>query len=54
MYAIRSYYDPLLAYLPHPVYEIFGEESSRTEARAKLREMDPAMKLGDDARVLLV
>ncbi len=45
--------DPLLAYLPHPVYEIFGEESSRTEARAKLREMDPAMKLGDDARVLL-
>ncbi|MBE0642930.1 MAG: glycosyltransferase [Bacteroidetes bacterium] len=45
--------DPLLAYLPHPVYEIFGEETTRSEARAKLRRVDAAMDLADDARVLL-
>ncbi len=45
--------DPLLAYLPHPVYEIFGEETTRSDARAKLRDVDSAMDLGDDARVLL-
>ncbi len=45
--------DPLLAYLPHPVYEIFGEETSRIAARAKLRGVDAAMDLGDGERVLL-
>jgi glycosyltransferase involved in cell wall biosynthesis len=45
--------DPLLAYLPHPVYEIFGEETTRREARVKLRAVDPAMNLAEDERVLL-
>lgn len=45
--------DPLLSYLPHPVYEIFGEETTRVEARARLREIDPAMDLAEDERVLL-
>ncbi|MFZ1730167.1 MAG: glycosyltransferase [Bacteroidota bacterium] len=45
--------NPLLAYLPHPVYEIFGEETTRSAARAKLRMVDTAMNLTDDDRVLL-
>lgn len=45
--------DPLLAYLPHPVYEIFGQEMPRSEARRGLRGVDAAMDLGDDERVLL-
>lgn len=45
--------DPLLSYLPHPVYEIFGEETTRSEARARLREVDRAMDLAEDERVLL-
>ena len=45
--------DPLLSYLPHPVYEIFGEETTRVEARARLREIDRAMDLAEDERVLL-
>jgi glycosyltransferase involved in cell wall biosynthesis len=45
--------DPLLAYLPHPVYEIFGQETTRSAARMRLRGIDPAMDLGEDERVLL-
>jgi glycosyltransferase involved in cell wall biosynthesis len=45
--------DPLLSYLPHPVYEIFGAETTRAAARARLRAIDPAMDLADDERVLL-
>lgn len=45
--------DPLLSYLPHPVYEIFGEETTRSDARARLREVDRAMDLAEDERVLL-
>lgn len=45
--------DPLTSYLPHPVYEIFGEEEERSAARAKLAQVDPAMTLNNDERVLL-
>jgi len=45
--------DPLTSYLPHPVYEIFGEEEERLAARAKLAQVDPAMTLTDDERVML-
>lgn len=45
--------EPLLRYLPHPVYEIFGEEMTREDARRRLRAVDTAMDLGDDERVLL-
>ena len=45
--------DPLTSYLPHPVYEIFGEEEERSAARARLAEVDPAMTLTDDERVML-
>jgi glycosyltransferase involved in cell wall biosynthesis len=45
--------DPLLSYLPHPVYEIFGEESDRVEARKKLALLDDGMRLSADDRVML-
>lgn len=45
--------DPLLSYLPHPVYEIFGEEQSREEARKQLHRVDASMELAPDDRVLL-
>ncbi len=45
--------DPLLAYLPHPVYEIFGEELARDEARARLNALFPSMALRPDERLLL-
>ncbi|MBN1449316.1 MAG: glycosyltransferase [Bacteroidetes bacterium] len=45
--------DPLTSYLPHPVYEIFGEEEDRTAARGKLRSVDPSMELTPDDRVML-
>ncbi|PLX32404.1 MAG: glycosyl transferase family 1 [Ignavibacteria bacterium] len=45
--------DPLLSYLPHPVYEIFGDEQTRGEAREQLRRVDASMDLAADDRVLL-
>ena len=45
--------DPLLSYLPHPVYEIFGEEIDRSEARKALSSVDADLRLSDDERVLL-
>ncbi len=38
--------------LPHPVYEIFGEELEKTEARRMLK-VDAGIDLADDERVLL-
>jgi glycosyltransferase involved in cell wall biosynthesis len=45
--------DPLTAYLPHPVYEIFGDEMDRAEARRRLASINPALDLGPDAKVVL-
>lgn len=45
--------DPLTSYLPHPVYEIFGEETDRASAREKLRQVDPGMDISEDERILL-
>ncbi len=45
--------DPLLSYLPHPVYEIFGEECARSEAREALARREPGLTLPEDERVLL-
>ncbi len=45
--------DPLTAYLPHPVYEIFGAELTRREARERLHAIHPRIALGPDERVLL-
>jgi glycosyltransferase involved in cell wall biosynthesis len=46
--------DPVYAYLPHPVYEIFGEEMPRDAARAALASISPALKIESaDEKVLL-
>jgi glycosyltransferase involved in cell wall biosynthesis len=45
--------DPVFASLPHPVYEIFGEEIGKSEARAQLAALDPALQLQADEKVLL-
>ncbi|MBR9978930.1 MAG: glycosyltransferase [Bacteroidetes bacterium] len=45
--------DPMLAWLPHPVYEIFGDEIERAEARQKLAAIDASMQLREDDHVLL-
>ncbi|MBL0174293.1 MAG: glycosyltransferase [Ignavibacteria bacterium] len=45
--------DPVFASLPHPVYEIFGAETCREEARARLAALDPALRLAADEKVLL-
>ncbi len=45
--------DPLFALLPHPVYEIFGEELEKSAARKALAVTDPSIQLSDDERVLL-
>ncbi|MCB2205695.1 glycosyltransferase [bacterium] len=45
--------NPLLSYLPHPVYEIFGEESNRHSARVALAQRADGVQLAQDERVLL-
>ena len=45
--------NPVHTLLPHPVYEIFGEESDRVAARAELARLDPALLLAPDEKVLL-
>ncbi len=45
--------DPLYALLPHPVYEIFGDELDRKQARRMLNESHPGFALRDDERVIL-
>lgn len=45
--------DPVYAYLPHPVYEIFGEEEERAQARRRLAALHADLSLGDDEKVLL-
>ncbi|MDT8323906.1 MAG: glycosyltransferase [Bacteroidota bacterium] len=45
--------DPLLSYLPHPVYEIFGEEMDRRSARTALSSREDGLALREDERVLL-
>ncbi len=41
---------PVYALLPHPVYEIFGEEIEKNEARKRLKAINPAFDLtpGDE------
>jgi glycosyltransferase involved in cell wall biosynthesis len=45
--------DPLFALLPHPVYEIFGEELEKADARRKLTVSHPHLALKEEDRVLL-
>ncbi len=45
--------DPLVSLLPHPVYEIFGEETDRSTARHELARRHAALEIADDERVLL-
>ena len=45
--------DPEFVLLPHPVYEIFGDETGRTAARERLAALDPALRLAPDEKVLL-
>jgi D-inositol-3-phosphate glycosyltransferase len=43
----------LFSLLPHPVYEIFGEEMDKSAARQALAILNPSLQLSDDERVLL-
>jgi D-inositol-3-phosphate glycosyltransferase len=45
--------NPLYSLLPHPVYEIFGDEQEKSAARKALAVTDPSIQLADDERVLL-
>ncbi len=45
--------DPLLSYLPHPVYEIFGEEIDRRSAREELSRREAELRLDEDEHVML-
>ena len=45
--------NPLKAYLPHPVYEIFGQEMPRPEARRAIAAISPALALDPDRKVIL-
>ncbi len=40
-------------HLPHPVYEIFGEELPKTEARLRLHTFIPSFQFKDDEKILL-
>jgi glycosyltransferase involved in cell wall biosynthesis len=44
---------PVQEYLPHPVYEIFGEELEREEARKSLEQAYPSIRIAPGAKVLL-
>jgi len=44
---------PLFSYLPHPVYEVFGEETDKATARQAISKIDPEISLSADDEVLL-
>jgi D-inositol-3-phosphate glycosyltransferase len=45
--------DPVYTLLPHPVYEIFGEEINKWEARQQLSNINPDIQLNEDEDVIL-
>jgi len=45
--------NPHVTFLPHPVYEIFGEELDKAEARKRISTLDPFISISPDDPVLL-